>query len=103
MPARKFHRHRVFDLAVGENPMQETVAKPVDRMLDSLALHKINPNPDYTHLVRLDRLKPSSLPDATELFSIAIFFHGAQHFAHGVFQADEHRARDDGVTDVELG
>src|SRR5260370_26256634 len=30
MASRKFHRHRIFDLAVRENPMQKTISEPIN-------------------------------------------------------------------------
>ena len=36
-------------------------------------------------------------------FHTSVVLHRRQHFAHGSFEADKHRARNNGVTDIQLG
>src|SRR5882724_12134816 len=49
MASREFHRHRVFNLAVGENTLEKTIAKSIDRSLDPRALDKIDASTDHAH------------------------------------------------------
>src|SRR5262245_48101695 len=47
---REFHRHRVFNLAIGKNAMKKTVAESVNGPLDAPALDKIDTGTDHTHV-----------------------------------------------------
>lgn len=49
MPGRKFHRHRVFDLALRENAMQESFAKTIERMLNAGAFDQVHPDAYNAH------------------------------------------------------
>jgi hypothetical protein len=49
MARRKFHRHRIFDFAVGENTMEKSIPETVDRMLDARTLDKIDSDAEHTH------------------------------------------------------
>jgi hypothetical protein len=50
MTRREFHRHRIFNLPVGKNAMEKTVAKPIDGPLNAGALDKIDTCTDNAHL-----------------------------------------------------
>src|SRR6266540_2881936 len=49
MARREFHRHGVFNLAVGENPMQKTLSETIDRTLNARTLHKVNTDSNDAH------------------------------------------------------
>ena len=121
MALREFHRHGIFDLAGGENAMQETISEPLHGALDSCTLDNIDADTDHAHFVRpAGRAgivgQAHRLPGhATATEAVALQFyrcmsrsfgiirHCGEHFFHCRFQSDPHRPRDDGVTDVEFG
>jgi RNA-binding protein YhbY len=49
MPRRKFHRHRILNLAVGKNTMEKSITKPIDRTLNTRALDKIDADSKHAH------------------------------------------------------
>jgi len=49
MSLRKFHRHRIFNLAIREDAMQESISKSLDRTLDARTFNHINADTDHTH------------------------------------------------------
>jgi hypothetical protein len=121
MARRKFHRHRIFNFTLGKNAMQKTISKSVNRTLNARALDKIDANTDHAHFARWSErrrivgqaLRLPGRTRATEAVALqfcgnvrhscGILRHGTEHFFHSGFQSDPHRARDDGVTNVELG
>ncbi|HET6888549.1 MAG TPA: hypothetical protein VFH87_11580, partial [Candidatus Udaeobacter sp.] len=50
MTRRKFHRQRIFNLAIGKNAMEKTIAKSIDRPLDAGALDKVDSSTNHAHL-----------------------------------------------------
>ena len=50
MPRRKFHRHRIFNFAVGKNTTEEFFTETIERMLNSRALHQIDADAKHTHV-----------------------------------------------------
>ena len=46
----KFHRHRIFNLAVGKNAVEKTIAKSIDGPLNTRALDQIDTSTDNAHL-----------------------------------------------------
>src|SRR6266480_61463 len=97
----EFHRHRIFNLAVGKDTMKKSITKTVDRMLNARAFDKIGADTDNAHLVRLDCLKQSSSHPVRQ--SSGIILHRGQHFLHCASQSPPNRARRNRVTDVEFG
>jgi hypothetical protein len=49
MPGRKFHRHRVLNLAVGKNTMEKSISKTVQGTLNARAFDKINADSEHAH------------------------------------------------------
>ena len=121
MARRKFHRHRIFNLTLGKNAMQKTISKSVNRTLNARTLDKIDANTDHAHFARWSERRrivgqALRLPGGTRAteavalqfcgnvrHSSGILRHGSEHFFHSGFQSDPHRARNDGVTNIELG
>ena len=101
--------------------MQKMISEPINRPLNARALHKINADANNAHLVRQaerstivgQALRLPTLRSATGAvalqfcgnvrYSSGILSHRGEHFFHGGFEPDPHRARDDGVANVELG
>ena len=100
--------------------MQKTISESFNRMLNARTLDKIDTDANYAHLVTsLDR--PSVVGQALRLPGPAmatgaaalqcsrilacsswVVLHRGKHFFHGCFESDPHRARDNGVTNVEF-
>src|SRR5205823_5021498 len=49
MAGRKFHRLRISDFTSSENAPQKTVAKPLDRILNPVAIDQVDPDADDAH------------------------------------------------------
>jgi hypothetical protein len=49
MASGKFHRHGIFDSAVGEDTMKKSITKTVDRMLNPCAFDKIDTDAKHAH------------------------------------------------------
>jgi hypothetical protein len=49
MTRRKFHRHRIFDFALGENAPEKFFAEAIERALDPRALDEIHPDAENAH------------------------------------------------------
>src|SRR4030095_7311835 len=94
-------RHRIFDFTICENAMQKTVSKSLDRMLDTPALDNIHADTNHAHL-SLTALT-DALPGSALACSFGIIGHSGEHFLNRVFQTNPHRARDNGVADVQFG
>src|SRR6266478_3235225 len=45
----KFHRDAISNLALGENPLHETFAKTIERVLDALDLDHVDANAEHAH------------------------------------------------------
>src|SRR5437660_1164768 len=45
----KFHREAISNLALGENPLHETFAKTIERVLDALDLDHVHANAQHAH------------------------------------------------------
>src|SRR5438034_11589581 len=45
----KFHRHRIFDLAIRENAMQKTITESIDGTPNTHALDKIYADTNHAH------------------------------------------------------
>src|SRR4029077_6148144 len=45
----KFHRDAISNLALGENPLHETFAKTIERVLDALDLDHVHANAEHAH------------------------------------------------------
>ena len=108
--------------------MQKPVPESLDRTLDPRAFDHINADTNHAHLVTsADRpvllgqalrvpdpatgavalqFCPASdtdaLPSSALALSSGIIGHSGEHFFHGIFQANPHRARDDCVADIEF-
>jgi len=50
MARRKFHRHRILDLALGKNAMKKAFAETVKRMLNARTFDQIDADADDAHL-----------------------------------------------------
>jgi hypothetical protein len=50
MTRRKFHRHRIFDFALGKNAAQEFFAEAIKRPLNARAFHQIDADADHAHV-----------------------------------------------------
>src|SRR5207249_6306013 len=50
MSFRKFHRHRIFDLAIRENAAQKTITESIDGTPNTHALDKIYTDTNHAHL-----------------------------------------------------
>ena len=139
MTRREFHRHRIFDLAIGKNAVQKAISESIDGMLNAHAFDQIDTDAQDTHkpiefatntqhtrkrredalaLQKLRKTDISSSHFARSAFGVrgvfaplsllhrtssGIIRHRGEHFFYGGFQSDPHRARNDGMTDVELG
>src|SRR5213594_332933 len=53
----KFHRHRIFDLAIRENAMQKTITESSDGTPNTHALAKIYTDTNHAHLELSSRLR----------------------------------------------
>jgi hypothetical protein len=49
----KFHRHRIFNLAISKNSLEEMIAKSIDRPLDAGALDKVDTGTNHAHFKRI--------------------------------------------------
>src|SRR6266545_5108804 len=61
MPRREFHRHRIFNLAIGKNSVEKPITESIDGPLNAGALDKIDTSTNHTHwriVGRLIRLLP---------------------------------------------
>ena len=121
MALREFHRHRIFDLAIGKNAVQKTISESINGMLNACALDQINADANYAHFAtRTDRpgivkqaLRYRVLRLATGAVALqirgnvrdssGILRHGSEYFFHGGFEPHPHRARDDGMANIEFG
>ena len=101
--------------------MQEPVSESLDGTLDARTFDYINADTDHAHLVTsadrpgvvgqaLRLPGPATATGAVALqcwrtvaTSFGIIGHGGEHFLDRGFQAGPHRARHDGVTNVEFG
>src|SRR5579884_3938355 len=96
MARRKFHGHRVCDLAFGKDALEKTIAKTLQRALNARTLNKVNACANHAHAFT------NSEGCLGEAASSTIFRHGAEHLFHCRFETHPESARDDRVTDVEL-
>ena len=136
---RIFHRHRIFNLTIRKHPLQKTISKAIDGMLNASAFDQIDTDAQDTHkpiefatntqhtrkrredALALQKLRKTDISSSyfarsafgvrgvfaplslLERTSSGIIRHRGEHFFYGGFQSDPHRARNDGMTDVELG
>src|SRR6266404_3837410 len=66
----KFHRHRIFNFAIGKNSPQKFLAETIERTLNARAFHQIHPDAEQAHWSKteiagltsrkLDGVQPSS-------------------------------------------
>jgi len=99
MARRKFHRHRIFNLAVGKNSVEKTIAESIDGALNAGALDKIDTSTNHAHL-ELPSRRGQRDPPLTLIRDIC---HCSEHFFHGSIKPNPNGPRYDGVTNVELG
>ena len=138
MARRIFHRHRIFNLTIRKHPVQKTISKAIDGMLNASAFDKIDTDAQDTHkpiefatstqhtprrredalaLQKLRKTDISSSHFARSAFGVrgvfaplsllertssGIICHRGEHFFYSGFQSDPHRARDDGVTNIQF-
>src|SRR5438132_8975509 len=50
MARRKFHRHRIFNFALGKNAAEKFFAEAIERMLNARELHQIDADAEHTHV-----------------------------------------------------
>src|SRR5579884_487023 len=131
MARRKFHGHRVCDLAFGKDALEKAIAETLQHALNARTLDKVNACANHAHAFTdsercIGEARPASgrplrrgsgrfafgVWSARDTFSAlrssgrgassTIFRHGADHLLHRRFETHPERARDDRVTDVEL-
>ena len=86
----KFHRHRIFNFAVGKNAAPKFFAKAIERMLNST---RSTPMPST--LIGRKQRSPNSPLSGPPGHSSLVICHHCEQFLNRVFNSDKHCARHD--------